>query len=589
MNDSSREGGFTDREAQGDAAGGGDLSELRKLLIGPERSELDELRTLVERSAATAQNISEVLPDAIAIRSLKDGRLSSALAPTIEKAITTSIQRDPHHIVDAISPVMGPSIRKAIADTIRRMLQSFNQTLEHSLSWNGLKWRIEAWRTGKSYGEIVLLHSLVFRVEQVFLIHRETGLLLQHVVAEAVEMQDADMVSGMLTAIQDFVHDSFRVGQGETLERMQVGEHSVWIEQGPKAVLAVVIQGQPPENLCDLLRDTIEAIHVQRLRELAEFTGDDTVFETVRPLLQDCLQVQYKPRARAFSPLFWVATAIVLMGLGVLCFWLTRAAMRTTRYIERVRNQPGIVLTNVERSRGGVVLNGLRDPMAVDPVSFAADMGLRPDRIETHWQPYHALYPDFILRRAVAALEPPPSLHLRLNDGVLEATGKAPVAWLRRTTQTAPLIPGISAVDLSDTTDTEFDRMVELRKEIERSDFIFKVGQAEFNPGQEDRLAALAASMQELLALACSTERVVTIQVIGHTDASGSETTNQRLSLERAQLTVATLSAMGVDTTYMMVEGRSFHEPAVPVTETGAQERNRRVSFHVAMEEVAKE
>ena len=42
----------------------------------------------------------------------------------------------------------------------------------------GLKWRVESIRTGRPFAEIVLMHSLLYRVEQVFLIHRETGLVL---------------------------------------------------------------------------------------------------------------------------------------------------------------------------------------------------------------------------------------------------------------------------------------------------------------------------------------------------------------------------------------------------------------------------
>ena len=79
-----------------------------------------------------------------------------------------------------------------------------------------------AWRTGKSFAEVVLLNTLVYRVEQVFLIHAQTGLLLQHVVADAVTAQDADMVSGMLTAIRDFARDSFggtRRGHARPLPR----------------------------------------------------------------------------------------------------------------------------------------------------------------------------------------------------------------------------------------------------------------------------------------------------------------------------------------------------------------------------------
>src|SRR5436190_4493612 len=96
-------------------------------------------------------------------------------------------------------------IRRSIAESLRRLMQS----LEHTFSWRGLKWRFEALRTGKTFAEVVMLRSLVYRVEQLFLIHRKTSLSLLHVTADSAIAKDSDMVAGMLSAIQDFVRDSF--------------------------------------------------------------------------------------------------------------------------------------------------------------------------------------------------------------------------------------------------------------------------------------------------------------------------------------------------------------------------------------------
>ncbi len=110
-----------------------------------------------------------------------DPQMTRALAPTVEEALTASVRRNPRPLADALFPIFGPAIRKAIAASLSSMLESLNQTIEHSLSWRALQWRITALRTGKPFAEIVLLNTLVYRVEQVFLIDRESGLLLQHV------------------------------------------------------------------------------------------------------------------------------------------------------------------------------------------------------------------------------------------------------------------------------------------------------------------------------------------------------------------------------------------------------------------------
>jgi OOP family OmpA-OmpF porin len=209
MDESLEKGNGSEGTGKRPEAGADELGELRRLLLVAEEAQVSRLQQRLDDPEIHAEDVSRVLPEALLLRSAKDDDLTRALQPTVEKAIVTSVRRDPQTLVDALFPVMGPAIRKAIASALASMVESFSQTLEHSLSIRGIKWRLEAWRTGKPLAEVILLRTLVYRVEQVFLIHRESGLLLQHVSASARGVQDADMVSGMLTAIRDFVHDSF--------------------------------------------------------------------------------------------------------------------------------------------------------------------------------------------------------------------------------------------------------------------------------------------------------------------------------------------------------------------------------------------
>ena len=218
------------------------LKRLRRLLLGPYQDQLDRLQDRLDTPEMHAEDVSKILPEAIFIRSSRDQKIELALEPITAKAIRASIKKDRKILVDALFPVMGPAIRKAIASTLQAMIQSFNQILEHSLSFKGLKWRFEALRTRKPFAEVVLLHTLVYQVEQVFLIHQDTGLVLQHVVGRSVAAQDPDLVSGMMSAIKDFVQDSFGGAQEDNLETLRIGERNVWIEQADRAILAAVIR-----------------------------------------------------------------------------------------------------------------------------------------------------------------------------------------------------------------------------------------------------------------------------------------------------------------------------------------------------------
>src|SRR5688500_3811865 len=173
---------------QGDAPGGAHLTtaeefaELRAILVGPEQRHLRSLQARLDDKGAQTRDVSRVLPQAILLRK-DDPQMTRALAPTVEEALTASVRRDPRPLADALFPIFGPAIRKAIAASLSTMLESMNRTLEHSLSWRAVRWRITALRTGQSFAEVVLLDTLVYRVEQVLLIERESGLLLQHLSA----------------------------------------------------------------------------------------------------------------------------------------------------------------------------------------------------------------------------------------------------------------------------------------------------------------------------------------------------------------------------------------------------------------------
>jgi len=271
-----------------------ELNSLRTLILAPEQLEISELKERLNDPGIRAEELSRIIAEAIVIRASKDHKLATALLPTIEEVIRDSVKRDPKFLADSIFPIIGPAIRRSIAESLRAMVDSMNTTLEHTFSWRGIKWRIESIRTGRPFAEIVLMHTLVYRMEQIFLIHKETGLVLQHVAAESVDSKDADMVSAMLTAIQDFVNDSFSAKEDSSLQNLNLGELTIWVEQGPRTILASVIRGTPPQGLKTVLKEILENIEFEYNSALNDFKGDAAPFEPCRPDLQYCLSQAQK-------------------------------------------------------------------------------------------------------------------------------------------------------------------------------------------------------------------------------------------------------------------------------------------------------
>ncbi|MEL7511629.1 MAG: OmpA family protein, partial [Cyanobacteria bacterium J06554_3] len=169
-----------------------ELRNLRRLILG---GDLDE----VFKTSIDTDELSELLPLALEKSQKNKEALARALLPTVEAAIQTSIRQDNRILSDAFFPIIGPATRKSIAAAIGNLVQSLNQTLEHSLSPQSFKWRLEARRTGKSFAEVVLVRTLIYQVEQVFFIHRESGLVMQHLVSETAIAQDPKLASAFVT------------------------------------------------------------------------------------------------------------------------------------------------------------------------------------------------------------------------------------------------------------------------------------------------------------------------------------------------------------------------------------------------------
>src|SRR5262249_54861934 len=93
-----------------------------------------------------------------------DIRLADALGPTVERALKQSVAREPEFWAETLFPVVLPAIRMAVAAALRDMVETMNHVLDESLSFRSWRWRLEAWRTGKAFGEVVLLRTLLYRV-----------------------------------------------------------------------------------------------------------------------------------------------------------------------------------------------------------------------------------------------------------------------------------------------------------------------------------------------------------------------------------------------------------------------------------------
>ncbi len=356
------------------------LEELRALLLGPAHSYIDELESknatlelrvgdlqakifeldsILSDPENHAKLMSESMAEAMITRYRMDtngekaAKMKDAVAPIVEESLLVSVEENPDKIANAIYPIMLPSITKAVKQLLQSTIQEINRTLDQQFSPKAIGWRIKAMRTGKSYGEVLLSETLSFRVEQAFLVHKETGLLLLHSSIEKKHESDADVISAMLTAIQDFVKDSFTSEKSETLDTLNVGDLTVWVERSPYAYLAVVIRGQPPGGLRENIQEVLLKIHSKHRHDLKDYSGDDYELKRSQSTLDRVLVAELKSKGESSGSskkkTIW-KRVLFTFGILALSFFIYRSyvMVQWDRYVEELSQIPGVIILNDE-------------------------------------------------------------------------------------------------------------------------------------------------------------------------------------------------------------------------------------------------
>jgi outer membrane protein OmpA-like peptidoglycan-associated protein len=559
--------------------------ELRHLIVAPETEGLAAVEERLDNLEKRTCDVSEVVAEAIHMRrATGDQALADALAPTIQETLRESVRRDPHVLADALFPVMGPAIRKSITETLRGMLESFNEALDNSFSARGLKWRVEAMRTGKPFAEIVLMHSLLYRVEQVFLIHRETGLVLNHLVAPTVATQDPDLVAGMLSAIQQFVRDSFKSKDSESLASLNIGDLQVWVEESPNAILAAVVRGHAPSDFRQAMNEVLEDIQRYFSSALANFKGDAGPFRAADERLSKLLETRYREAPEATKK---PRAALIVAGIAaaLLIGWalyVTWASWQWSRFLADLHKQPGIVVVSTATHGRSLHVEGFRDPLAADPKALVSQAGLDPEKADLQLAPYYSLDDAMIARRAEKMLHPPSTVKLEAKQGELVAEGSAPQQWITRLEEHATLIPGVTGLDESHLVNSNLQQLFNIKNSVESVILLFPLGRAEMEPDQDKKITEVETRLRELQSQADTFHQSVNVAVVGHSDTTGIEGTNLVLSQQRAEQIRRLLLRSGIRREVLRPTGVGTTQPLRNEDSEEGRQLNRSVTFKVS-------
>jgi len=124
-----------------------------------------------------------------------------------------------------------------------------------------------------------------FVVQDMMLIHND-GFLITRLAHHAVGEIDQDVMSGMLTAVLNFVEDSMGTS-ADSLKTFGFKEYQVLVSRGQKVFAAVVFKGDLPSDIDKPMKEFIDTVERVYKKKLAHWTGDiETDFAGVEVLIQ---------------------------------------------------------------------------------------------------------------------------------------------------------------------------------------------------------------------------------------------------------------------------------------------------------------
>jgi outer membrane protein OmpA-like peptidoglycan-associated protein len=604
-----------------------DFEHLKKLLLNPERKELDRLTEELnalnlrleskdelieklkpillplfrEKVSETPEEIAAALAPAIG-RSIRNGveisrdEIAEALSPIMGDAIKKQVSEAREEVVDALYPVIGQTNRKSIAEAMKKLAQTVNEKVDKALSFQILIQKMKARLTGVPEDQLILKEALPFKIHEIFLIHRESGLLIAHVSdQDKASSADQEIISGMLTAIRDFASTAFSNEIRRELNEIQYDDLQIYLEAGRHAYLAVVTSGIPPKNFLDQLRQLEQQIHQNHHHQLRNFDGNMQNLKTLKNELEhfstrlnkipgtqlSISSSKSRPRGLIYLSVFFILVIIILWSALYLPDYIRTRQINSQ--IEKIRSNPPINLVRDLKWQfkdGQLFLGGMVESRSSkDSVLAFLKSKLKINLIQNDLKilPSSIGLSDILLKlraQVGSGLKSDLSgIQLILDDDKLIIKGR-----VSSSREKVIILDAISQISQASKIQSELISPEDMKlweesawRDIENTILYFKENQTDITDSNQGILREMAASLKLI--------DFQQLYIKGNSDSIGEETVNLKISEMRAENVKSYLTSQGIDPNKLEIIARGEQIPIAPNISPAGRAKNRRVSF----------
>ncbi len=487
---------------------------------------------------------------------LDPAAFSAALGPQMGNAIKNQIEVERDSMVDALYPVIGNTISKYMVEAV----QSINRKIETTFSLEGFVRKIRARLQGVTEAELILQESLPFSVQAVFLIHKESGLVIREHQANPEQPLDASMLAGVLTAIRSFVRECTSQGdKSSELHDISYDASKILIEVAGYCYLALVLNGEPSQAFIKKIRGSLGKIILKFGKPIAAYDGDtSSIPDDINPILE-ALIFATKPGKRSKFPINLIVALGLLAILLSTFFYRGYVAHRAEQQMAMLLDRtPELSIYRIDSHvhRGKLILTG-RVP--------TKSLVRKAEQIAS------TALPNWSIENQVVAINTPPiaeEIEQKIQQIIQLYNTKTGVSITSSydSAQQRLQVEGIVS-DVKDSKDLanaleEITGVKQIKSTIRIASVLSTRLYFYANSTQIQILDTTAKikEIQQFLALNSD----VSLRIVGHGDSAGEHTRTKNVALSRAKAVEKFLVARGISASRLVSIGSNDQPPEIP-------------------------
>lgn len=322
---------------------------LKELLLKDEIKTLEELKAQIDE-----------LDNQIKNEELFEKRVS----PVLNNAIKNSVKSSKDDIVDSLYPIIGNMLTKYVSRTFEDLIHSINERIKNRLSFKTISRKIRAKAKGISESELLIQESKISYIKTLFLIDKESGIVISTLENKNSKISEPEMVASMLTAIRSFVNDWVeQEGESKELNTIDYGGSKIIIESSSVCYLASIVDGMVGKELYRNLEKSLSLVVSRYGSKLRNFDGnlEKLPLEDINKILLPLLDYEeYIEVDRRIHPLIYLIPFSIISFLIYFIYLNIIDSNLEKKANELLYKNPALTIYRIEADvkNGDVFING---------------------------------------------------------------------------------------------------------------------------------------------------------------------------------------------------------------------------------------